>query len=398
MKDSAKGPSSGYIYQFEIGLLELTNLNQDEAISIEHIDDVAILDAKGTYVFTIQAKHSITSSASNFGNTSEDLWKTINIWISKLKSGVLVKGNKFIAVTNKKIPSNAIIKDFSTKSFSEIITEVEAIKKDQEDKLNKKNDIGEKGNSHKKTIFQKTHFQSIVENFEFKEMLSVKELFLNKIFSSKAEQNVKDNIYHAFLGWIQDKSKEFWLDKKDAIFKKEHFDAKYNSIRDNHSLINAIFRTKSFIENSNQIDLNTVNKNENYIKQIEDIDRYEKEDILKKAILDFIYRDIEMVYQIKNSPTLTRTDFEIFEKKCQDYWSDVKRKYIKKNIVEYTDDELNELAINIYDEIMIDLKLDFQDSWGFNDSNRYIQNGTFLSLTNVLKIGWHPNWEKKYKS
>ena len=47
MKDSAKGPSSGYIYQFEIGLLQLTKLNQGEAISIEHVDDVAVLDSKG---------------------------------------------------------------------------------------------------------------------------------------------------------------------------------------------------------------------------------------------------------------------------------------------------------------------------------------------------------------
>jgi hypothetical protein len=405
MKESAKGPSSGYIYQFEIGLLELTKLNKGEAISIEHVDDVAVLDAKGTYIFTIQAKHSITASNSNFGNTSEDLWKTLNIWISKLHSGILVKGNRFTAITNKKIPSNAIIRDFTNKSFSEILTAVESIKKDQEDKLNEKIKIGEKGNSHTKTIFRinevlskKAHFQTVVENFEFNEMILVKESFLNKIFTGTAEQYVKDNIYHTFLGWIQDKSKEFWLDKKEAIFKKEDFDAKYNSIRDNHSLVNAIFRGKNLIENINPIDVSSINRNDIYIKQIEDIGRFEKEEIIKKAILDFIYKDIEMVHQIKNSPTLTKRDFEEFESKCQEYWSDIKRKHIKKNPVNYSSEELNDLAICIYDEIMVDLKLDFQDSWGFNDSNRYIQNGTFLSLANVLKIGWHPDWEKKYKS
>lgn len=405
MKDSAKGPSSGYIYQFEIGLLELTNLNQGEAISIEHVDDVAILDAKGTYIFTIQAKHSITTSASNFGNTSEDLWKTLNIWISKLDSGVLKKGNRFKAITNKTIPKNAIIKNFGLKSFNEIILEIERIKKDQEDKLSEKLKLGEKGNSHKKTIdwinnvlSKKTQLQIIVENFEILEITKVKERFLNKVFANTAEQSIKDNIYHTFLGWIQDKSKEYWLDKKEAIFKKEDFDTKFNSIRDNHSLINAIFRGKNLIENENPIDIDSINRDEIYIRQIVDIDRFEKEDILKKAILDFIYKDIEMVYQIKNSSTLTRTDFEKFEEKCQEYWENIRRKHIRKNISNYSVDDLNELAITIYDEIMIELKLDFQDCWGFNDTNRYIQNGTFLGLTNTLKIGWHPEWDIKYKT
>jgi len=98
MKDSAKGPVSGYIYQFEIALLELSQLNVNESISIEKVDDIAKEDAKGTFICTIQAKHSISLSGSNFGNTSEDLWKTINIWIEKLNKGILKKENKFYLV------------------------------------------------------------------------------------------------------------------------------------------------------------------------------------------------------------------------------------------------------------------------------------------------------------
>lgn len=404
MKDSAKGPSSGYIYQFEIGLLQLTKLNQDEAISIEHVDDVAVLDSKGTYIFTIQAKHSISSSSSNFGNTSEDLWKTLNIWISKLKSGILDSNNKFIAVTNNKIPANAIIKNFSIKSFKDIISSVETIKKEQEVKLNDKVKKGEKGNSHKKIISKidnvlnnKKLFESIVKNFSYEEMTSAKNLFLNNVFLSNADITTQDNIYHSCLGWIQEKSKQFWLDGKEAIFNKEHFDDKFNSVRENHSLVNAIFRGKNIIQDANPVNIKNINRNEIYIQQIEDIDRYEKEEIIKNAILDFIYKDIEIVYQIKNSSTLTKMDFENFENKCQNHWDNIKRKHLRKNPISYTKEELNEIAINIYDEIMIDIKLDFQDAWGFNDTNRYIQNGTFLSLSNDLKIGWHPNWEEKYK-
>jgi hypothetical protein len=46
---------------------------------------------------------------------------------------------------------------------------------------------------------------------------------------------------------------------------------------------------------------------------------------------------------------------------------------------------------------MNDIKLEFSDGLSFNTNNEYIRNGSFLKLSDIPTIGWHPEWETKYK-
>jgi len=142
-----------------------------------------------------------------------------------------------------------------------------------------------------------------------------------------------------------------------------------------------------------------IDKNRLFIKQLEDIDREFNEDIIKEAVLDFILCEIEITHFITDTSGnyLTRTDFEDFEEKCEDSWNKIKRKFIHNKINTYGEEELNVIACKIYDAIMSDLRLEFLDCYGFNDNNKYIQNGTFLKLSDEPRIGWNPEWEKKYK-
>lgn len=404
---NAKGPSAGYIYQFEIALWQLSGLEDNESISIESIDDVAKIDANGTYIATIQAKHSISSSGKSFGNTSEDLWKTLNIWITNIRNGKLTSENKFFANSNKNAPKNSIIEKIGKITFDEFLIEIEGIKTAQRKKLEEKESKNEKASSIKKTISRidnvllyKDELEIIFKNFElWEEQIEVKKFIFNEMNLGGYSDEQKDNFYHTFLGWIQDKSKEFWLNKSEAIFSKKDFDIKFNSLRDIHLLNKLYFRKKDSLESSDLIDPQSVDKNQTFIKQIDDIDRFQKNEIIEEAIIDYLCRDIEIAHLIKSSSPLTREDFEKFEENCIKKWKEILRKHVTKpNIQDYSLDELNQISITIYDEVMIDLKMSFQDDFGiFNDSNKYIQNGTFLSLSDVPLIGWNPQWEKKYK-
>ncbi|MHB1148538.1 MAG: hypothetical protein ACYC01_13200, partial [Lutibacter sp.] len=384
MSTSAEGPSSGYIYQFEIALWQLSKLEENQSISIESIDDVAKIDEKGTYIATIQAKHSISSTGlgKSFGNTSEDLWKTLNIWISNIKDGKLTYKNKFYANSNKKVPKNSLFEKISEKGkidFDEFLNEIEIIKKSQKSKQKSKELIGGNAPSIKKTILRienvlqhKIELKQIFENFElWDNQIEVKKLFFNQINLGGFSEEQKNTFYHFFLGWIQDKSKEFWLNGTEAIFSKFEFDIKFNSLRDIHLLNKLYFRTKEIFEENKLANPVLINKNRIFIKQIEDIDRFKKGEIIDDAITDFLYRDIEMLHLIKSNSPLTRDDFEKFEKKCNQKWKEISRKYItKSNINDYSISELNEIAIKIYDEIMTVIKIDFQDDFCFNDSNK----------------------------
>jgi len=400
--DNNKGTPAGFIFQFEIALLELSKLGVNESISLEKVDDVAKEDKYGVYNCTIQAKHSIKTSTTSFGNTSVDLWKTFNIWIKKIVDKTVNDDNKFIAITNKSIPRDSILKEINFNNFFDKIIKIrnqQIIDYDAKKSLNEKS-----GNSLKATIERinfainhKVELETIFNNFEIKENLNVREEFLNNIHCSTKEDIVKDRIYQQFLGWIQEMSKNNWKNKKEAVFSKKDFELKYNLIIENPTIVNSLFRHRKEML-KNDVDFN--NRDEIYIKQIDDINRFEKEEIIKNAILDFVYCDIEITRLILNEDcnTITKVDYEEFENSCELSWSKIKRKHIiKPNLNQYTDEELNEIGCKIYDEVIVDLRLKFQDNWEFNDSIKYIQNGTFLKLSNVLKIGWYPKWEEKYK-
>jgi len=401
-KDNNKGTPAGFIFQFEIALLELSKSGIGDSISLEKIDDVAKENKSGVYNCTIQAKHSIKTSATNFGNTSVDLWKTFSIWIKKLVDKAVNSNNKFIAITNKGIPKDSILRESNFINFFNKIIKIRDQQKTEYDAktmLNPNSGVSIKATIERIefAIKHKTELEIIFNNFEIKENLNVKEEFLNNILLSTKDVIIKDRIYHQFLGWIQDISKDNWKNKKEATFSKTDFDLKYDSIRENPTIISSLFRhRKEIIIN----DIDFKNRDEIYIKQIDGIERFEKEEIIKDAILDFIYCDVEITRLIVNKDcnTLTKIDYEEFEKTCETSWNRIKRKHIlKSDLNKYTEDELNEIGCKIYDEIIIDLRLKFQDNLEFNDSIKYIQNGTFLKLSNMLKIGWDPKWEEKYK-
>jgi hypothetical protein len=408
MSDLAKGSVAGFMFQFEIALLELSQLNTNESISIEKVDDIGKEDEKGTYICTIQAKHSISLSGSNFGNTSVDLWKTVNNWVDKIKAKTLNLNNDFIAITNQNIPQNSIIRKFNIIDFESLFLMILELKAKQESAYNKKISQGEKGNTLKETILRlnkvidnKKEFEIIVKKFKFKENTNAKEEFINRTFLNALDSDdKKNNIYQRFYGWITETSFENWKNGKEAVFSKSQFDNKYALIISNHTLVEGIFRTKRQLGLDEVINVDEIDRNELFIKQIEDIGRPFSDDIIRNAILDYIMSDIEITYLItnKNGTVLTKSDFEEFQNKCEQKWHIVKQKYIRKSIEKYSDDDLIEISCNIYDEIMNELKVEFQDSYSFNDTNRYIQNGSFLKLSNIPKIGWHPQWEIKYKT
>lgn len=409
MSDLAKGSVAGFMFQFEIALLELSQLKANESISIEKVDDIGKEDEKGTYICTIQAKHSISSSGSNFGTTSVDLWKTINNWIDKIKANTLNSNNDFIAITNQKIPNNSIVRDFNKLNFDDLFKKIIHLKETQIiDYKNKTKTDGNKGKTIKETILRlekvianKKEFEIIVKKFKFTERVEAKEEFLNRTFlNAIGSADKRNDIYQRFYGWITETSLENWKDGKEAIFSKLQFDKKHALIISNHTLIEGIFRTKKQINSDEIVDIDNVNKNELFIKQIEDIERPFSDRIIRDAILDYIMSDIEITYLITNKKgtIITKSDFEEFQDTCEHKWNIVKQKYIRKSFDKYSEDELVEISCNIYDEIMNELKVEFQDSYSFNDTNRYIQNGTFLKLSNIPRIGWHPLWEIKYKT
>lgn len=137
IKDSASASISGYIYQIEKALLLLPDLAPDEYISIEKVDDVAKHDSVGTVLLTVQAKYSISKSSTTFQDTSLALWRTLEIWINKLRNGILNSETTFCCSSNKEISSTSLLNKFKLNSFDDVVETIELILEKEKEKYTK---------------------------------------------------------------------------------------------------------------------------------------------------------------------------------------------------------------------------------------------------------------------
>jgi len=407
MSDTAKGPLAGYLFQFEKALLILSNLDKDnDYISIEEVDDIATHKDNGTVLITFQAKNSISNSGTTFEDTSFALWRTLQIWIDKLEKNIFNNDTLFICSTNKTIPRTALLYKIKDLPFNDLMLEIHTLLDNQKAKIEAIKFDPTKGKNIKKTIelieftiSKKIYFEIIKKNIVIEDIENVKEKFYNKLHLSqnKYTDTQKDSIFHSFFGWITDNSNSKWKNGEEARISKNSFNEKHYQVFNNPSIINAVFRTKVSLGVIDDKEIQTKRK-DLFVKQIEDINRNKvaKERIIKAAILDFIYSDIELSYII-NKGDYTEPDFDEFLEQCQESWQSCFDENIIKEIEDYSDEEKNTLAINIYDTIMNKIEIKFKTGHSFNPDNKYIRNGSFLKLSNNPTIGWHPEWEKKYK-
>jgi hypothetical protein len=409
MADTAKGPAAGYIFQFEKALLMLSKLDKNDFISVENVDDIAV-HKNGSVFITIQAKHSISSSGTTFQDTSYSLWRTLQIWIQKIEKGIFTEETQFVCSTNKVIPKDSLLRFIKLKLFSEVVQKIEILLETQRKKLEEvKIKDKSSGNSIKKIIqlieyvLNKKHLLEIVkERLFISDKENIRENFYNQLNlgSKKITPLQRDNIFDNFYGWLVQRCVAKWCNNKIATLTKFEFDDKWYHINTNSSIIEAIFRTKKQLDTLDIVDHFIIQKlkPELFVQQIEDIEwRSEaKERIIKDAIINFIYRDNELNFIIDDG-NYTQVDFDEFVENCLETWQKHFDIIISKENSDYSKEEKNDLAKKIFLEVMNEKTLKFKESIEFNISNEYFLKGSFLKLSNIPRIGWHPEWNEKYK-
>ena len=406
MSDGAEGSFSGYLYQFEQGLYSLLLLEKATSyLTIEDVDDVATHLQDGTVILTIQAKHSISQSGSTFSDNSYSLWRTIEIWLEKLEQGIFDENTKFICATNKLIAEESLLSKISNSSLE---VSIQLIKDKKKLITEKRKTNSEQGKSYlvadrilpiiNRVLKNEELFCVIHKNLRIRDEIELKEKIVNKLLlnSNNLSDLQRDNVYQSLLGWLQETCLYKWRNGSKAKVDKGDLDHKYQSLISSPSIIKAIFRNKDEISiEENEI---KARKDELFVKQLQDISLNSavKKRLIKRAIEDYIRYEIEHTYIINEVGDFTKTDFDQFISQCLEKWQEIFDSFIVKELEDYSDEEMNSKAIEIYDYIMKKLEMNFQLDHSFNINNIYIKNGGFLKLSNIPEIGWHPNWETLY--
>lgn len=402
MSDSAKGPLSGYLFQFERALFHLSRLeSKNNFIAVEKVDDVSIHKPDGTVIITEQAKHSISQSSTPYNTTSIQLWRTIEIWIKKLKNQELTSETKFICSSNKNIAENSILYILEKETdFSKIIDSITEIKKHQEKKLEK----SKNGKSIQKvlekinyTLNNQYFFKIICKKIQ----IDSKSTFKNSIYNNlnlnskhKSSQE-REIIYQDLYGWLIDTINYKWKDQENAVIYKKNLDTRLDIINSPSSIVQQIFRPLDTFQYLTSKKNYENYKEEIFIKQIKLIIRNKnsQEQTILKAIESFIAFEIEQKYTIEIGD-ITESDFKKYIKNCYDKWHKRFHSSFSEELEEYEEKEIRSISLEIYKYLTSEIKINFKNNISLSIENDYIQKGSFLKLSNVPKIGWHPEWEK----
>lgn len=385
---NADGSFLGFLFQIERVLVWLSEIGEDGKIGIETDDDVVVQIKNGSKIETIyeQAKNNQSQKLA-YSDQSEDLWKTLHIWVSAVVSGKVDPNvSIFSAITNKKIPANRLITKLAVAKLSDnaAMNDVVASLRLTAAKLSKDNkkygdtiincdDTVLKSIIDKITIFDGSYHHS--QN-EFKKKL-------------KANLNIGDklpfdHIYNGLLGHVTQVVISSWRNNEEAWLEVKKFNNLYNELV-------AEFHKKSFIENATEflpVSNKDIEKNKQkiYVEQLKAINCNEEE--LLDAIHDYIRAGSEKNRYAKEFE-ITSAKFDEYYKDLKAYWKNISapRFRIKE---QFTDEDI---GYKVYNEATIYKgKLNKQEP-----EQSYTYKGAFHFLANESEIGWHPEWSKLFK-
>lgn len=405
--DNAYPSILGFHFQFEHGILALCKLSDENSyVSIESVDDVAVHDQLGTVISSFQDKHSIASTSIGFKDRSKDLWRTIEIWVDKLESGIFNSNTTFFCSANNLIDPESLVYGFANNLYEDPIIKIKELKKAIKEDRKAKNIQDKKTPTLDKIVEllnsvlkREEYLKTVLKNLKvIPELNPRQEIFSLLHLNSKNRSIIqKENIYHSILGWFIDNCIYKWKNGSEAKILKRDLDTKYQETISNDSISNAIFRNKDSIE----LDQNKVDDSYEltFVNQIRDLNLRDevKRDLISDAIEDYLKYEIEHTFLIQQIGDFTKADFDKFLEACLKKWRAKFNALFPKKLSSYSADVAEAKAFQIFNEIINDEKiLKFKEHHSFHVNNEYIKNGSFLKLSNIPKIGWHPMWEKKY--
>ena len=380
----------GFEYQLYYFMLLALELKSGERIGFEVKDDIHIEKDNGKTIL-FQAKHTIHEN-QNLTELDADLWKTLSVWAGFIKGngGNFLDNHSFVLVTNKNAENNEFINTFSSQNIDIILSKLNGLKDKTSSRTIKEyiKNILSLGKSNIKQFIPKLAVITVDDI-----IIKIKDKILEKTyqcsFVEPIFESLHSNIRQAqyfdtrnnkkFEFTCEDFSKRFGKCFRIA-FEKQQLPKRNYPLLDFDNLENQIFIKQL-------LDIGDINKN----KDVQLIRDYTTQ--MLNALKNFSdWMDIGIILP---------TDIDDFERNNITMWkNEFRSKYRKLNekidggtsIIEL-ESEIKDLA----NELVNYLRRQDLSIQGFQPLGFDLSNGHFYVLSDALKIGWHYDWENKYK-
>jgi len=396
-KTSAADKAIGFDFQYYHFLWRLLTMKSDESVGLEVLDDVHAELATKRKIF-IQLKHTTQTKADgkprNMTLLDADMWKTFSNWckiITDKESGrenaskqlEFVNEIDFVLSSNKTDNlKNSVLSGIralheGAQTYSTFKDGLSDIKNDTKDE-----DIA----AYIDTVlaldagvaeifFKNISFDLGCDDIIGKCKTAIKE---HHIDDSKI-----DDVFSDIDSRLRQENFSLTKNKEKIIFTFDDFRKGYRIYFDqarNGKLRILEFNSALPEKLADQI----------FIKQLIDIDDLEPEDTERMAMYTRC-----LLYMINNfdrwekDGDISRRQIEGFKREAMARWQIEFDSAYRKRLNE---DEMLEKALDIFDSIRKE-KLELDGQLLPTEMN----NGCYYELSNIPKIGWHKDWESKYK-
>lgn len=384
--------SIGYDYQFYYFMYLLLDLKLGDKIGFEVKDDIHI-EKENEKVVLYQAKHTI--SQGNLTTLDTDLWKTLSNWADFIKADKnILDTNSFILVTNKNDNNNqfidALVQFNQNKNIDNIMNVLKELKNKTNDRTIKHyiQNVNSLGKLKLKSFFTKLSIETSTNN--------IVEKVKNKILERTLQQKkLVDAIF-------EDLSANLLASKYLEIADKKQFALSFDDfIKKFGKCFKPAFENQPLPKRRVHVPLPDDMGNQVFIKQLIDVGDIDDN---SKEVLQYTTQMLKTLnhfsYWIDENFVLP-TEMENFEdnsilrwvNKFKAQYRPIRDKIKTGTPITELEDEIKSLGVQIVDYIR-EQDLNFQ---GYPTLEREFSNGHYYALSDKLKIGWHYDWENKYK-
>lgn len=389
---SAGDPALGYLYQVRLALLlALERLPQEEDgffVYLETLDDV-VFKSKGTPAELLQLKHH-KKKDKNLTDRSEDLWKSLRVWIEGRKSKAIPHNAKLFLITTRCAGKRSLVQYLlkENRDETEAINRLRKIVTPEESKKQKKLRRNEKIYELFRNLKPEEQTELVHSITIFPDTPNITDLDrkLQSCIYYIAPRDHQKSLLEGLEGWWYRRSIQCIDDPSLFRIYSGEIDSKIKDLREEYHtdslpIYEDIFGTE-------------VDKSE-YEKSIF-VEQAKLAKISEKRILTAIrdyYRAFEQRSRWLREELLYISDLEKYERRLKEQWEIAFDRITDELGVEAAESAKIKAAKKIYawmEDQDYPLRPRMQESSS-------ITRGSFQILSEKLDIGWHPDFEARIK-
>lgn len=396
-KHTAGDKVVGFDYQFYYFMYLALNLKHGDKIGFEVKDDVHI-DMHNGITILYQAKHTTSTKADgtpeNLTTLDIDLWKTVSNWVDMIKSNKsLLKNHSFCLVTNKSDGNNEFMeslslfkKDLDTGNVINLLKLLKYKTKNAEIITYFKNIL-----SLSKRLMKQFLLKLTIETGTDDIINKIKD----RIYEHCHQKDIVDSVFDSLSSNLNMAKYLDITDKKKFEVTFDDFNKKFGKC------FRVAYKNKPLPQRCFSITLPDNLEEQTFIKQLLDIEDIASGD---SQIIDYTTYMLQAMNQFEywiEQNFILPTEIDEFHKEAILKWKNefrskyryIDRKIKSGNSIVDLETDIKEIGVQLIDFLRKENLILAEDTL-----NTELSNGYYYLLSNTPEIGWHYDWEHKYKA